>query len=113
MGKGFVGIRGDSLPFEEHVGAAREALATARERMLSGKVDVLILDEVNVAVHLGLLDAGEVVSFIREKPETVHLILSGRHAREEVIREAHMVSEVRNVKHPYDQGIEAEKGIDY
>ena len=113
MGKGFVGIRGDSLPFEEHVAAAREALATARERMLSGMYDVIILDEVNVAVHLGLLDVSELVAFIREKPENVHLILSGRYAREEVIREAHLVSEVRNIKHPYDQGIEAEKGIDY
>jgi cob(I)alamin adenosyltransferase len=113
MGKGFVGIRGDALPFGEHLTAAREALATARERMLSGKYDIVILDEVNVAVHLGLLDVSEVVALIREKPERVHLILSGRHAREEVIREAHLVSEVRNIKHPFDQGIEAEKGIDY
>ena len=113
MGKGFVGIRGDSLPFAEHVAAARAALATARDRMLSGRYDVIILDEVNVAVHLGLLDVGEVVALIEEKPENVHLILSGRNAREEVVRLAHLVSEVRSIKHPYDQGIEAEKGIDY
>ena len=50
---------------------------------------------------------------IAEKPENVHLILSGRNAHDEVIRVAHLVSEVRSVKHPYDQGIEAEKGIDY
>ena len=113
MGKGFVGIRGDSLPMEEHVAAAREALALARERMLSGTYDVIILDEVNVAVRLGLLDVKEVLALIGEKPENVHLILSGRNAHEEVIRVAHLVSEVRSVKHPYDQGIEAEKGIDY
>jgi cob(I)alamin adenosyltransferase len=113
MGKGFVGIRGDSLPIGEHQAAARQALAMARERMLSGRYDVIILDEVNVAVHLGLLDVGDVVALIRERPENVHLILSGRHAREEVIRLAHLVSEVRNIKHPFDQGIEAEKGIDY
>src|SRR3990172_2231867 len=106
MGKGFVGIRGDSLPFSEHV-------ATARERMLSGRYDVIILDEVNVAVHLGLLDVGEVTAVIGEKPSNVHLILSGRNAHEDVIRVAHLVSEVRSIKHPYDQGIEAEKGIDY
>ncbi|MBE0605103.1 MAG: cob(I)yrinic acid a,c-diamide adenosyltransferase [Deltaproteobacteria bacterium] len=113
MGKGFVGIRGDSLPMEEHVAAAREALALGRERMLSGKYDVIILDEVNVAVRLGLLDVKEVLALIAEKPENVHLILSGRNAHEEVVRVAHLVSEVRSVKHPYDQGIEAEKGIDY
>jgi len=113
MGKGFVGIRGDTLPREEHVAAARAALALARERMLSGRYDVLILDEVNVAIHLGLLDVSEVTALIRERPENVHLILSGRYAREEVTRLAHLVSEVRNIKHPYEQGIEAEKGIDY
>lgn len=113
MGKGFVGIRGDALPIEEHMAAAREALALARERMLSGRYDVIILDEVNVAVRLGLLDVKEVLALIAEKPASVHLILSGRNAHEEVIRVAHLVSEVRSVKHPYDQGIEAEKGIDY
>ena len=113
MGRGFVGIRGDELPWEEHVAAARDALSLSRERMLSGKYDVIILDEVNVAVHLGLLDVSEVTSLVRERPENVHLILSGRYARDEVIRLANLVSEVRNVKHPYDQGIEAEKGIDY
>ena len=80
--------------------------------MSSGKYDVIILDEVNVAVRLGLLDVKEVLALIAEKPENVHLILSGRNAHEEVIRVAHLVSEVRSVKHPYDQGIEAEKGID-
>jgi cob(I)alamin adenosyltransferase len=113
MGKGFVGIRGDSLPFAEHVAAAKKALATARKKMLSGKVDVVILDEVNVALHLGLLDLSDVLSLLKEKPETVHLILSGRHAHEEVILHAHLVTEMRSVKHPFDIGIEAEKGIDY
>jgi len=113
MGKGFVGIRGDSLPMEEHAAAAREALALARDRMRSGAYDIVILDEVNVAVRLGLLDVKEVLSLIAEKPANVHLVLSGRNAHEEVIRAAHLVSEVRSVKHPYDQGIEAEKGIDY
>ncbi len=113
MGKGFVGIRGDTLPFSAHVSAAGKALATARKKMLSGKYDIIILDEVNVALHLGLLDQNDVVSLIREKPDPVHLILSGRHAREEIIRLAHLVTEMRNIKHPYEQGIEAEKGIDY
>lgn len=113
MGKGFVGIRGDSLPMDEHREAARGALSLARERMLSGKYDVVILDEVNVAVRLGLIDVGEVLALIGGKPPSVHLVLSGRGAHEDVIRAANLVSEVRSVKHPFDEGIEAEKGIDY
>ena len=113
MGKGFVGIRGDTLPFAEHVAAAKKALATVRKKMLSGRVDIVILDEVNVALHLKLLELSDVVSLIREKPPAVHLILSGRNAHEEVIRLAHLVTEMRNIKHPYELGIEAEKGIDY
>ena len=113
MGKGFVGIMGDTLDFSTHARAAREALAAAREKMLSGQFDIVILDEVNVALHLKLIGLSEVLSLIREKPENVHLILSGRHAHEEVIRLAHLVTEMRNIKHPFDLGIEAEKGIDY
>lgn len=113
MGKGFVGIRGDTLPFAEHVAAAAKALETARKKMLSGKYDVIILDEVHVAVHLGLVELPDLLALIRDRPDDVHLILSGRHAREEVILQAHLVTEMRNVKHPFDLGIEAEKGIDY
>jgi len=113
MGKGFVGIMGDALPFYVHADAAREALAAARERMLSGKYDIVILDEVNVAVRLRLIDLEDVLSLVREKPENVHLILSGRGAHEEVLRLAHLVTEMRSVKHPFEIGIEAEKGIDY
>ncbi len=113
MGKGFVGIMGDTLAFREHVAAAGEALAAARERMLSGKYDIVILDEINVALHLGLVALEDVLALIRRKPENVHLVLSGRNAHAEVLRLAHLVSEIRNIKHPYDQGIEAQKGIDY
>lgn len=113
MGKGFVGIRGDQLPLSEHVAAARAALAEARRRMLSGAYDVIILDEINVALHLKLVALDEVVSLLAERPENVHLVLSGRNACDEVVRRAHLVSEIRSVKHPFDLGIEAEKGIDY
>ncbi len=113
MGKGFVGIMGDTLSFAEHAAAAKKALDAARKKMLSGKCDVLILDEVNVALTLGLLSLADVVALIEARPEKVHLILSGRGAHEEVVRRAHLVTEMRNIKHPFDLGIEAEKGIDY
>jgi cob(I)alamin adenosyltransferase len=113
MGMGFVGIRGDTLDITEHAAAAAQALASARDRMMSGRYDVVILDEVNVALKLNLIPLEGVLSLIREKPEKVHLILSGRNAHEEVIGLADLVTEMRSVKHPFERGIEAEKGIDY
>jgi cob(I)alamin adenosyltransferase len=104
---------GDTLDFSTHARAAGDALAAAREKMLSGTYDIVILDEVNVALHLRLVPLADVISLIEKKPESVHLILSGRHAHEEVIRRAHLVTEMRSIKHPFDLGIEAEKGIDY
>src|SRR3990172_9271677 len=79
---------------------------------------VAMIQFIKGSLHYGELDgakrlASEVVSLIREKPPAVHLILSGRNAHEEVIRLAHLVTEMRNIKHPYELGIEAEKGIDY
>ena len=65
------------------------------------------------ALKLGLVDLGDVIALVEARPEKVHLILSGRHAHEEVVRRAHLVTEMRNIKHPYELGIEAEKGIDY
>lgn len=113
MGKGFVGIMEDALPFEEHAAAARKGFAAARRKLLSGRYDVVILDEVNVAIHLGLLPLDDVLSLVREKPGDVHLILSGRNARPEVVEAADLVTEMRCVKHPFQRGIEAQKGIDY
>ncbi len=113
MGKGFVGIMGDELPFSDHAAAAKKALAAARKKMLSGTYDIVILDEVNVAVKLGLLSLADVVALIEARPESVHLILSGRGAHEEIVRRAHLVTEMRSIKHPFEVGIEAEKGIDY
>jgi len=113
LGKGFVNCFGDRKPREEHHGAAASALALARQRMLSGSWDVLILDEINTAVSLGLLDVREVISLIAEKPARLHLILTGRNAHPDVIAAANLVTEMNNIKHPYDIGIRATKGIDF
>lgn len=92
---------------------ARKALAAAREAMLSGKYDVVILDEVNVAAGWGLVDTAEVVKLIRERPESVELILTGRYAPKELVELADLVTEMVNVKHHYDKGIASREGIDY
>lgn len=92
---------------------AGKALAAAREAMLSGKYDVVILDEVNIAAAWGLVDTAEVVKLIRERPENVELILTGRYAPKELIELADLVTEMVKVKHPYDKGIASREGIDY
>ncbi len=100
LGKGFVNCCGDRTPLEEHRHAAQEALAITRQRMLSGSWDILVLDEVNTAVTLGLLEVGSVLDLLNAKPQKMHLILTGRDAHPDVIAAADMVTEMRNIKHP-------------
>ena len=112
-GLGFVGILGDKLPREEHARAAREGLAMARGELLSGKWDALILDEVNNAIHLGLLSVVDVLEMLRDMPAGTDVILTGRDAPEQFIELADIVSEIRDIKHPYQQGTEGKKGIEW
>lgn len=112
VGRGFVGIIDDKLPREEHVKAAREGLAVAREKVTSGEYDLVILDELNYAVLGGLLSIEEVLDVVKAKPPHVHLIITGRDARPELIELADLVTEMREIKHPYQKGIPAQRGID-
>jgi len=112
-GKGFYRIMGDRIPEEVHRNAAAEGLALADEKITSGQYDLVILDEINNAVADGLLTIEQVIALIDRKPPHVHLILTGRNAHERVLDRAHMVTEMRDVKHPYQQGILAQKGIDF
>ncbi|MBM4141554.1 MAG: cob(I)yrinic acid a,c-diamide adenosyltransferase, partial [Nitrospira sp.] len=77
------------------------------------KFDILILDEINNAIKLKLVDLPQVLDLINNKPPLMHLILTGRHAHPKVIKRAHTVTEMKEVKHAYRQGIEPQKGIDY
>jgi len=113
MGQGFYKILNDNLPAEVHQEAARAALAFARDQMLSGKYDLIVLDEINVALQTGLLDVKDVLTLLDERPAGLHLILTGRGAPPEIIERADMVTEMREIKHPYQQGIKAQRGIDY
>ena len=112
-GKGFVGIVDDKSPREVHKKAAGEAVRISREKILSGRYDLVILDEVNYAVDLGLVDSGEVADIIRAKPGPVDLVLTGNRARPEIIDMADLVTEMREIKHPYRAGIKAKRGIDF
>ena len=92
---------------------AREALEYAREAMLSGEYDMVVLDEVNVASGWNLIEVEDVIGLVKERPPSVELILTGRSADDRLVEIADMVTECRKVKHPYDNGILARQGIDY
>ncbi|MEM3626860.1 MAG: cob(I)yrinic acid a,c-diamide adenosyltransferase [Candidatus Bathyarchaeia archaeon] len=100
-------------PEEDDVKLAEEALALAEEVVNGGEYDVVILDEVNVALNLKLINIGKVLELIRNKPKHVELVLTGRYAPEEIIAAADLVTEMREIKHPYNKGYKARKGIEY
>ena len=113
MGVGFYKILDDHHTDEEHRAAALSALQFARAKMESGEYDLLILDEVNNAISTGLLPLGEVLKFLDAKPADFSVVLTGRAAPPELIDRADLVTEMREIKHPYQKGILAQKGIDY
>jgi len=113
IGKGYVKIKGDKFPFEEHVKAAKHALSFARDKILSKEYDIIVLDEINIALDKKLLTLKEVVELIQQKPPSLHLVLTGRNAPKKLLQLADLVSEVKEIKHPYKKGIIAQKGIEY
>lgn len=113
MGKGFVGIMGDTLPREEHIKAAEEALEYARKEIESGNWDMVILDEVNNAVSLGLIPKEKVLEILNLKSKTLNLIFTGRDAPQEFMDRADLVTEMKDVKHPYQKGIKGKRGLEY
>jgi len=113
MGRGFCKIMGDDIPESEHRESAENALEFVTEKMLSNKYQLLILDEIFVAISLGLLKEKKVIEFIKKKPNQVNLILTGRDATKKIIEIADLVTEMKEIKHPYQKGILSKKGIDY
>jgi cob(I)alamin adenosyltransferase len=112
-GKGFCGIQGNPYPYEEHRENAQEAIRLTHQKIESGRYDVLILDEINNALHLRLVDLEQVLEILRKRPPLMHLVLTGRNAHPQVIELADTVSEIMEVKHAYRKGIEPQPGIDY
>ena len=113
VGKGFVGILDDNSPREEHEKYAAEAVRICREKIFSEKYDVILLDEVNYAITLGLIDVQEIIKIIKEKPSELDLVLTGRDVKEEIVELADLVTEMKEIKHPFKSGIKAKKGIDF
>ena len=112
-GKGFCGIRGNPYPWKEHRANAQDAVDLVHEKIAAGAFDLMILDEINNALKLKLVDLEQVLGIIHAKPPLMHLVLTGRDAHPEVIALADTASEVREIKHAYRKGIEPQPGIDY
>jgi len=83
------------------------------EEVLAEGYDLLILDEINVACHYGLIDENKLLRFIKEKPDGLEMVLTGRYASPRLMKIAHLVSEIKKIKHPYNEGIKAREGIEF
>ncbi|MCK4940882.1 cob(I)yrinic acid a,c-diamide adenosyltransferase [candidate division WOR-3 bacterium] len=100
-------------PDKEDVRLAKKALARADEVIVSREYDVVILDEINVAVNFGLVGVEEVITLVKKIPEQMELILTGRYMPEELVQFADLITECRELKHYFNKGVQARKGFDY
>lgn len=115
MGKGFIYYKRDEVGEAElarHKAAAQEAWHTLVEEVNSDRWDLIIMDEINNAINYDLIDVNSVVDMLKHKPERLHVILTGRYAKPEIIDVADTVTEMKVVKHAYEKGIKAAKGIE-
>jgi cob(I)alamin adenosyltransferase len=100
-------------PKKEDIKLAEQALQLAKEVVRSGEYNIVVLDEINVALDLELIGLEEVLELIKSKPTHVELVLTGRNASDKIIEAANLVSEVREIKHPFKEGYKSRKGIEY
>ena len=105
-------IRMKGRPVPEDVRRAERGLALCRKAMLSGRYDIVVLDEVNVALHFKLLDPADVLAFLDEKPASVELVLTGRRAPAALVNRAGLVTEMKMIKHYFDAGVAARRGLE-
>ena len=99
-------------PAPKDVQMAKDAVSLAKEILAGEKYDIVVLDEINVALDFNLITLDEVLELCRIKPPRVELLLTGRNAKREIIEKADLVTEMNCVKHYYDQGVDARKGIE-
>jgi cob(I)alamin adenosyltransferase len=100
-------------PAQVDIDLAAEGLAYAKEAFSKNSFDLVILDEINVAVDYHLIQLQDIVDLIHNKPESLELVLTGRYASPELIKHADLVSEILEIKHPYQKGVTSRKGIDW
>jgi len=112
MGRGFVKVGGAETDPED-VRLVEEAWREAHDAIMSGKWDLVVLDEINYAITYGMLDPAKVAETLKQKPDRVHVILTGRNAHPTIIELADTVTEMKQVKHAYEKGVMAQRGIEY
>lgn len=112
MGRGFVKVGGAETDPED-IRLVEEAWEEARQAINSGQWDLVILDEINYAISYGMLDPAKVVEGLKGKPDQVHVILTGRNAHPTIVELADTVTEMKQVKHAYEKGVMAQRGIEY
>jgi cob(I)alamin adenosyltransferase len=100
-------------PSAADIGAAQEMLAELRVALSSGRFEVVIADELNVALDLDLISLSQVLDLLAARPANVELVLTGRHAPPELMARADLVTEMLALKHPYDEGLDGREGIEY
>jgi cob(I)alamin adenosyltransferase len=98
---------------EDHVAAAQAGLVEAREAITAGGLDLVVLDEILGAIKAELVTLDQVLDLVATKPPPLHLVLTGRDAPQALVERADLVTEMRLVKHPYSQGIVAQRGIEF
>jgi cob(I)alamin adenosyltransferase len=115
MGRGFTieGLRNRNVPMAAHHEAARAAFEFAKGAVHSGRYQMVILDEIMATMNAGLIPVDEVLELVRGKPEMLHLVLTGRNAPPELVELADLVSEVQPIKHPFQAGIPAQRGVEF
>ncbi len=112
MGRGFVKI-GTEKPDPQDVEMVRACWEAGKEKMMSGEFELVVFDEINYAIHYGMLPADEVAEALAKRPDSVHVILTGRNAHPKLVEAADLVTEMKEIKHPFEKGILAARGIDY
>ena len=100
-------------PDQIDIDLAKKGFNHAKKIINEGKFDIVILDEINVAVDFNLIPLKELVKLIEEKPKHIELILTGRYAHPEIVRMSDLVSEILEIKHPYQNGVQSRKGIEW
>jgi cob(I)alamin adenosyltransferase len=112
MGRGFVKV-GTEQPDSEDVRLVEEAWKFAADQIQRGAYNLIVLDEINYAISYKMLDPERVVEVLKNKPEGIHVILTGRNAPPALVELADLVTEMREIKHPFQQGVQAQRGIEY
>lgn len=114
-GRGFTidGLRDERIPMTDHAAAARRGLTEALDAIDTGAVDVLVLDEILGTLNAGFVSVDELLALVARRPATMHLVITGRNAPPELLEAADLVTEMRLVKHPYQRGIPAQRGVEF